>query len=561
MVDFNDQKQNEKLDEIRKREEEEVTQILANRNHVPYINLWPVAIQTDALSVIPESEALEAEIAAYQMVGNKLQVAIKSPRKESTMQTLDKLDRKGYEIFVHMASDESLKKAWSRYKEISLAQITHGGSLEISVKAIEKFLQENKTLEDIKRTVDGAIIGKNIYRISVIIESILAGALQLGASDVHMEPEEDYARLRYRLDGVLVDVLQFDLTTLHSVVNRIKLISGMKLNITSKAQDGRFSIKLPDMEIEVRASILPGAYAESFVLRLLNPKSIQVPIEDLGIEPALFKALMIEISKPNGMLLNTGPTGSGKTTTLYSFLRKIHSPEVKIITIEDPIEYHLPGIVQTQVDHEKGYDFLAGLRAALRQDPDVIMVGEIRDSETAGIAVQSSLTGHLVFSTLHTNNAAGTYARLINLGINPRDISPALNVALAQRLVRVLCKFCKKEVPLVGEQKELFDKVINSVRNKKLVEGLTTDKVWEAVGCDKCHAGYKGRIGIFEAILKSKELEDLLVTGSGGEREIKKLSLDQGQMDMRQDGIIKILKGVTSLDELGRVIDINEEIL
>ena len=562
MVDFNEDKKDEKLEEIRKREEEEVTQILAKRNQLPYINLWPVAIQTDALGVIPESDAIAAQIAAYQIVGNKLNVVIKSPRNEKTIQTLDKLDRKGYEIYVHMASDESLKKAWARYREISKAQESHGGTLEISVKAIQEFIEKNKTLEDIQKTVDTAITGKNVYRISVIIESVLAGAIQLSASDIHIEPEETYARLRYRLDGVLVDILKFDLTTLHGVVNRIKLISGMKLNITSKAQDGRFSIKLPDMEIEVRASILPGAYAESFVLRLLNPKSIQVPIESLGIEPALFDALMHEISKPNGMLLNTGPTGSGKTTTLYSFLRKIHSPEVKIITIEDPIEYHLPGIVQTQVDHEKGYDFLAGLRAALRQDPDVIMVGEIRDGETAGIAVQSSLTGHLVFSTLHTNNAAGTYARLINLGINPRDISPALNVALAQRLVRVLCKFCKKEAPLVGEQKELFDKVIASVRNKKLIEGLTTEKIYEAVGCDKCHGlGYKGRIGIFEAILKSKELEDLLVGGMGGEREIKKLSLDQGQMDMRQDGIIKILKGQTSIDELGRVIDMNEEIL
>lgn len=562
MTTFDEENQKTKLGEIRKREEEEVAQLLAKRHGLPYLNLYGISINTDALRIITEEEALMAKIAAFNLIGKRVDVGILSPRNELTMQAMDKLDRKGYDVRVFMISEESLAKAWSHYKDISLAEASRAGALEISPKAIAEFIDKNKTIEDIKKTISSAIIAHNIYRTSIIIEDILAGAIITGASDIHIEPEEAYARIRYRLDGVLVDVLQFDLATLASITSRLKLVSGMKLNVKDKAQDGRFSIKMPDMEIEIRASILPGAYNESFVLRLLNPKSIQVPIEDLGINKTLFDVLMREIAKPNGMLLNTGPTGSGKTTTLYSFLRKIHTSEVKIITIEDPIEYHLPGIVQTQVDQEKGYDFLDGLRAALRQDPDVIMVGEIRDDNTAKIAVQSALTGHLVFSTLHTNNAAGTFARLINLGVSPKDISPALNVALAQRLTRKLCQFCKKEVPLTGDSKIMIENVLKSVRNKKEIEGLQTDKVFEAVGCEKCHGlGYKGRLGIFEAIIKSNELEKLLLSENFSEKEIKKISLDQGQLDMRQDGIIKILQGITSLDEVSRVIDINEEIL
>ncbi|MEI6420293.1 MAG: GspE/PulE family protein [bacterium] len=562
MTIFQEENQKTKLDEIRKKEEEEVAQLLSKRHNLPYLNLYGIAINTDALRLISEADARSANIAAFNSIGKKLDVGILSPKNELTMQTMDNLDRKGYDIRVFMVSENSLAKAWSHYKDISLAEASRAGALEISVKSITDFIATNKTLEDIKKTIADAIAGRGIYRTSVIIEDILAGAITTNASDVHIEPEEGYARVRYRLDGVLVDVLQFDLSTLASITSRLKLVAGMKLNIKDKAQDGRFSIKLPDTEFEIRASILPGAYNESFVLRLLNPKSIQVPLEEMGIEPTLYDALMKEISKPNGMLLNTGPTGSGKTTTLYSFLRKIHTPEVKIITIEDPIEYHLPGIVQTQVDQEKGYDFLAGLRASLRQDPDVIMVGEIRDDETAKIAVQSALTGHLVFSTLHTNNAAGTYARLINLGVSPKDISPALNVALAQRLCRKLCQYCKKEVVLVEEKKDLFNKIVVSIRNKKHTDGLQIEKMYEAVGCEKCHGlGYKGRIGIFEAIIKSNELEKLILNKDSSERDIKKLSLDQGQLDMRQDGIIKILQGITSLDELSRVIDINEEIL
>ncbi len=255
--------------------------------------------------------------------------------------------------------------------------------------------------------------------------------------------------MRLRLDGVLVEVLQFDMETYKLLLSRIKLLSGMKLS-DSIAQDGRFAIMIGDEEISIRSSMIPGAYGESIVMRILDPKSIQVNLEDMGIESYLFSVIQQEIAKPNGMILVTGPTGSGKTTTLYAFLRKIYSKEIKIITIEDPIEYHLQGITQTQTDSEKGYTFLEGLRSALRQDPDVVMVGEVRDAETAKIAVESALTGHLVFSTLHTNNAAGVIPRLIDLGIRPQIIAPAIDLTLAQRLLRKLCSNCKKQAKVTA---------------------------------------------------------------------------------------------------------------
>jgi type II secretory ATPase GspE/PulE/Tfp pilus assembly ATPase PilB-like protein len=300
-------------------------------------------------------------------------------------------------------------------------------------------------------------------------------------------------------------------------------------------------------------------------MRLLNPKSISVPLEDLGIPEKLLGILLKEIDKPNGMILTTGPTGSGKTTTLYAFLKKVHNPGIKIITIEDPIEYHLPGIVQTQVN-DKGYTFLEGLRAAVRQDPDIIMVGEIRDNETADIAVNSALTGHLVFSTLHTNDAAGTFPRLMDLGVNPKILPSALTVALAQRLVRKLCTFCRKEVALEGESKTTVEKVIASIFDKTQVptqEGQTTagvvTKIWQSVGCEHCNnTGYKGRIGIYEGIMVNDPAIQKAVDYGSSDREIALAAIPQGILNMKQDGITKVVRGVTSLDELRRVIDLDD---
>ncbi len=558
MVTFDEDKQNKRLEDLRKQEEESLTQAMAQKRGLPYIDLTTAPIDIDALRVITEAETRESQIGVFTETDKMLNVAVLSPENSKTVESIEKLKNKGYQIRQFLVSHASLNKVWDRYKDLSYSFETKSGALDISNDQITEFLSEVHKIPDVVKLISEVLTMKKSYRISRILEIILAGAIATNASDVHMEPEEGYVRLRYRLDGILTDILEFDLDTYHLLLSRIKLISSLKLNV-SGAQDGRFSIKVKDSEIEIRTSLLPGAYSESIVLRVLNPDAISVPLQDLGIHPKLLEVIFHELTKPNGMILLTGPTGSGKTTTLYAFLKKIHTPEVKIITIENPIEYHLPGIVQTQTDEEKKYTFAEGLRSALRQDPDVIMVGEIRDSETAEIAVNSSLTGHLVFSTLHTNNAAGTFPRLIDLGVNPKIISSAINLTMAQRLVRKLCNNCRKEIVLEGDDKKIVDEALATVSDKTYLEGLQTEKVWKAVGCDECNmTGYKNRIGIHEGIQMNQKIE-MIVRENPSEREIKKAAEDQKLLTLTQDGVLKVLQGITTMDELRRMIDIEKE--
>ncbi|MEK9177706.1 MAG: ATPase, T2SS/T4P/T4SS family, partial [Patescibacteria group bacterium] len=404
-ITFDEDKQNRKLDELRHKEEEDLVQILSTKYGVEYVNLLGISINSDALRLIDEKTARESQMAAFALTDKKVKVATRNPQSEKIESVISGLKEKGYQAEIYITSTQGLMKAWNLYKDLSFAYENKTGSLEISNEEIAEIIEKTRSLPTIISILENTVSANKSYRVSRILETILAGALAIEASDVHLEPEESYVLLRYRLDGVLHEVTRFDNGTYALLLSRIKLISGMKLNIKKDSQDGRFSIHLPMGDIEVRASILPGNYNESVVLRLLNPKSISIPLENMGIPKKLLNILNEEINRPDGMVLTTGPTGSGKTTTLYAFLKKVHNPGVKIITIEDPIEYHLEGIVQTQVN-EKGYNFLEGLRAAVRQDPDIIMVGEIRDSETASIAINSALTGHLVFSTLHTNDAA-----------------------------------------------------------------------------------------------------------------------------------------------------------
>ena len=367
-----------------------------------------MTIDIDALKILAEEEARGGKLAVFQKAGQKLQVAIESPNPEATQKALRNLQEKGYKINTFMVSEESLARAWKRYSEVPEYEETLRGVIDVSSEKLDEFLKQTSTIEELKNLfVTSATTQKN-RKISEVLEIILAGALSSDASDIHIEPQEKQVRLRFRLDGVLHDILLFDYKIYNLILSRIKLVSGLKLNVRNQAQDGRFSIKAKEEEIAVRTSVIPETYGESIVLRILNPKSIAIAFEELGIDKNLMAILAKELSKPNGMILTTGPTGSGKTTTLYAFLRKIYTPETKIITLEDPVEYHLPNIVQTQVEEAIGYSFSAGLRSILRQDPDIIMVGEIRDLETAKTAINSALTGHLVLSTLHTNNAAGT---------------------------------------------------------------------------------------------------------------------------------------------------------
>lgn len=557
MVTFDEDKQKERITALRGREEEALAETLAAHHGVPYLDLSVHPINIDALRVIKEADAREAEVAVFNATDKDINVAVLSPKNPKAITAIENLKSQGYRPDIFMVSHASLKKVWDRYKDLSYSFETQSGALDISNDEILKMTKEVTELPDIKRMIEEVLELKRSYRISRILEIILAGGLALKASDIHLEPEESKLRLRYRLDGVLTDVLFFDKETYELLLSRIKLVSELKLNVKEKAQDGRFSIKLESAEIEVRTSMLPGPYGESIVLRILNPDAIGVEFEKLGIHPKLMEVLNKEIKKPNGMILTTGPTGSGKTTTLYAFLKKIYTSDIKVVTIENPIEYHLEGIVQTQTDPDKGYTFAEGLRSALRQDPDVIMVGEIRDGETATTAVNAALTGHLVLSTLHTNNAAGAFPRLLDLGVNPKVISSALTVSIAQRLIRSLCPHCKKERALDAREKEIVDRILSEVKDPTYLEGVQREKIWGPVGCPKCGLiGYKGRIGVFEAIVVDSNIEKVVVENPS-ERDIRAAAESQKMLTLPQDGIIKILTGVTSMEELERVVDLS----
>ena len=552
------------LTEFRAQEEEVLAETLSgSRYGIAYIDLSTTVIQNEALRLVKEDEARRIGVAPFKVFGKAVSVAVISPGSEDVGLFLEDLRRHGYEPTMYMASHASLERAWSRYKELSLAEESKKGGLDISTETLESLSKDMHNLDDVKRVATEITTTHAAHSVSRVLEVILAGAISIKASDIHIEPEEERMRIRFRLDGVLEDVLFFDLKLFHLLASRIKLVAGLKLTASNRAQDGRFSIFMSGMEISMRTSTIPGAYGESIVMRILDPRSIQVDLANMGIEPRLFALIDADIKKPNGLILITGPTGSGKTTTLYAFLRKIYSPDIKIITIEDPVEYHLAGITQTQT--ESNYSFLEGLRAALRQDPDVLMVGEIRDSETAKISVESALTGHIVFSTLHTNTAAGVIPRLIDLDVNPKILVSALSLSIAQRLVRKLCEVCKAERPVKPEEEALLRKILTtaSALGKDIgAYKLSADmpiKLYTAPGCPACNkTGFKGRMGIFEAIKTDEAIEKIIPTNPS-ERDIKRVASHQGIFNMQEDGVVKILAGITSIEEVQSVVDLSEE--
>lgn len=558
MATFDEKKQEERLHELHLREEEQLAEMLSQKYGVAYTDLTKKSIDTDALRLIPEARARETETAAFRKVNRKILVGMRSPERPDALQVIQDIIRLGYDVERYIVSRASLEHAWDRYHDLSFATETEAGVLTLSNETIEQMLQKLKTLDDIKAEIASHAGSKDTHRISRVLEIIMGGALALGASDIHLEPEEEGVRMRYRLDGVLTEIFMFDTPTYALISSRIKLLSGLKLNIKNAAQDGRFSIVVGGKEIEIRTSVLPGSYAETIVMRVLDPSTIALPMDALGFDKYLMDIFKREIAKPNGMILNTGPTGSGKTTTLYAFLRQVHNPGIKIVTIEDPIEYHLPGIVQTQVS--KDYTFAEGLRSTLRQDPDVIMVGEIRDAEVAATAVHASLTGHLVFSTLHTNDAAGTFPRLIDMGVNADILGAAVTTAMAQRLVRRLCPECREPKPILGEDAKTLEPLLKNIPHADELP-KNRDTMWVAKGCSKCGGiGYKGRIAVVEVILMDKALEEC-VRKSSSERDIWKAAIPQKIRRMAQDGAVKVLQGVTSLEELSRVVDLRDEVM
>ncbi len=563
-----DKNENDILDFVHQSQEEDYVKLQSDKFNLPYIDLKGLAPEPDALKQIKEEDAKKAEMAAFKQIGEKLYIAMFNPENPEVDPILKNLESHGVVLIKFISSHASLKHVWSRYADVVEVKESVAGMLDLNSDMLKEMLSHIVTLDDLRNTIITVANSSKNFRISRIIELVIAGALHFKVSDVHIEPEKEKVRFRYRIDGALVDICFVDFTTMRLINSRLKLLSGVKLSVTKNAQDGRFSITDGNIEIEVRVSVIPDNYGESFVMRILDPRNIMADISSLGMSPQLYEIVEQAMEKPNGIILTTGPTGSGKTTTLYAFINKLYNPETKIITIEDPVEYHLAGIVQTQVEEEKGYTFLSGLRAAMRQDPDIIMVGEIRDQDTAKVAVNAALTGHLVFSTLHTNNAAGTIPRLLELGANPGILASALSLSIAQRLVRKLCTNCKEEIPATEKQTKQITNILGLMIANHKDEALgdikpaNEYKLFKAneVGCEKCHGGYKGRMGIFEAIKMDNAVADLLATEKVvNERKIKELAIPQRIPTMREDGIIKILKGDTSYEEIASVVDLYEE--
>ena len=434
------------------------------------------------------------------------------------------------------------------------------GSVQIPAVFAKEIQAATKTIVQLKTRIDGI----DHVDITPLLHTLLVSALFLDASDIHIEPEKQAVKLRLRIDGILQNITLLPLQTHKVLLSRIKLVSGAKLNITKRPQDGRFSFIIGNSPpIEVRVSTLPSEYGEAAVLRVLNPQNL-IALKDLGVRKDLLALFVKTLKKPNGMIIATGPTGSGKTTTLYAFLRAVQKPEIKIITIEDPIEYHLEGISQTQVDSTpqkvkadgtriRQYDFATGLQAIMRQDPDVILVGEIRDLDTAQIALQAALTGHLVLSTLHTNDAPGTVSRLLSLKASPVNIAAALNIVVGQRLVRKVCSRC---ATLESAQPQELREIKAGLQSIAPVLNIKLPKIFKLArpkGCVQCNmTGYKGRTGIFEAIEVSDEMEEFIAT-SPPTSALRNYAVKKGMITIHQDGLLKVIQGITTLEEIARV--------
>lgn len=537
-----------KQKELKLKELERATEADANTLGLPYINLFGFSISPEALVLISEEEARELGVLCFFYDGSKIRIAALDPNNDRVKKIAEELGAKYYaESKIYLISSNSFNYAVKLYKAIpKVRQVVRG--VEVTAEDLNKFSEKFSSFKDLQAEI-------NTAQVTDIVTMIMSAAVKSNASDVHIEAEEEAIKVRYRIDGVLHDAAIMDRDLWKKIISRFKIVAKVKLNISNKPQDGRFSILMTDDRIDIRASFLPTNFGESVVMRLLRASSVGLDFEQLGIRDRAFAQLKREIERPNGMIITTGPTGSGKTTTLYAILKKLNNPETKIITIEDPIEYQLKGVNQSQTNDS--YTFAQGLRSIVRQDPDVIMVGEIRDLETAEISIQAALTGHLVLSTIHTNDAAGTVPRFLSMGTKPFLLAPALNVMLGQRLVRKVCPDCKKEVKLEPEILKRIKEILSTLPKEEQDKiDMEKQKFFVGAGCEACQGiGYKGRIGIYEIMSINEEIEKLILSGKVSEYDMRAIAAKNGMITMVQDGLLKAIDGITSVEEVFRVAE------
>lgn len=520
----------------------QIVQAEARILNVEYIDLAQNAISPEILTKIPESVARHYTLIPVEMRDGKLAVAMKDPMD---LQIIEFLETKtGDEIHPMMADEDSINNAISEMYSVGIEREVRA-ALKESEKDAARVTQNIETVDDLRKAVESAPVAR-------IVSTIFEYAIKVGASDVHIEPGPNHTRIRYRIDGILRERLALPRRVHDSVVSRIKILSSMKIDERRIPLDGRFTYSLDDQVVDMRVSTLPTMHGEKVVARLLR-KSTKVPtLEELGLRGLALKQFKEVIRKPNGIVLVTGPTGSGKTTTLRTAVSMVNSTDVNIVTLEDPVEYEIPGINQVQTNEQAGLTFASGLRSFLRQDPDIILVGEIRDSETMQLAIQASLTGHLVFSTLHTNSASGTLPRLMDMGAEPFLLASTMELVLAQRLVRILCPDCRKEHKATPEELEKIREMLSDLADK-YAPAEKEISIYQAQGCSKCNdTGYIGRMGVFEVLVVSEKIGRLILERETADT-IEKAAIESGMIRMLQDGILKVLDGTTTLAEILRV--------
>lgn len=545
-----EEKFEKKMQTIAERELEVNTQRFAAQIGIPHIDLSHFPVSQNALRQLPVARAKELGAVCFYAAQDELRVGAMNPQDQAVRDLLQQMaDESGSNVGLYTISERSFTHVIDLYKTLpDIKPVTK--DIDITPEKLETIQQTITDLTSFQTLLSTAST-------TDLMAYIFGGGLKLEASDVHIEAEKEGIMVRFRLDGLLQDAAEVPREAYKQLVSRIKLVSGLKINITDKPQDGRFTIKLPEGDVDVRVSTIPTVYGESIVMRLLVQHKKRITIEDLGLRGRAYEQLKREVDRPNGMIITTGPTGSGKTTTLYAIMQVLNQPDVKIITLEDPVEYKMEGVNQSQIDKSHDYTFAKGLRSMMRQDPDIAMVGEIRDLETAEIAIQAALTGHLILSTIHTNDSFGAIPRFLSMGVKPFLLAPALNAVIGQRLVRRLCEQCRKPAELAPDYVERVKKALSELPDPEASEYRDKPlQFMEAVGCEACNnLGYKGRIGIYEIFVINEQIEKAILDGHVAEYDIRRIAIENGTVTMVQDGILKAFDGLTSIEEVYRVTE------
>lgn len=552
-------RKNKKIDDLLIAEglisQEELIKLKAYILGIPFVNLEKTVVDPKVLRIIPEPIAKANHIVAFRKKGKELEVAMLDPGDLRTIEFIRKAA--DLKILPRLTTPASIKNVLQQYTKTLEAEF---GELIKKESAQIKTIRED---EEEEKEKDAKQLAKEAEELPVIkiVDALLRHAILQRASDIHIEPTEKEVVVRYRIDGILHDAMVLPKQAASGIVARIKVLANLKLDEHRLPQDGRFKIETDEYKYSVRVSILPIFDGEKVVMRLLAQSSRAFTLEQLGFRDKALEDVHHNLKRPVGMILVTGPTGSGKTTTLYSMLEILNTTRVNISTVEDPVEYRMPRVNQTQVRPKIGLTFASALRSLLRQDPDILMVGEIRDSETAGLAINAALTGHLVLSTLHTNNAAGAIPRLIDMGAEPFLIASTLNVILGQRLIRRLCEGREKYYLTEAQIKEIekfcdLDNFLKILRKKKMIrsrQGLKKVAFYRPKPSKECPEGYKGRLGIFEVLPVTESIKELIVKGATAD-QIQRQAQREGMVTMVEDGLIKAAQGITSIEEVLRVI-------